>query len=153
MKPTRLEHLTGAPPSRRAQRSTIRRILREYFEARLEAAQPGKVELIASRLCMPSLGRGRRGVQSQPSSVLAGLFIESLNEVMDLHTKRVQGTRILGSSGQCLYFVTYFAMTGIGYHEGLTTLQRSPALVIVVFAFSAVIYLIADLRPTSGRSV
>jgi hypothetical protein len=42
-------------------------------------------------------------------------------------------------------------MAGIGYHEGLTSLRRSPALVIVVLTFSAVIYLIADLdRPQEG---
>jgi hypothetical protein len=137
------------------QRSTIRGILRKYLEARLEAAQPGKVELVASRHLHARLwAEAVAAVQNAPNSVLAGLFIESLNEVIDLHTKRVQVTlrsRIPGVIWATLYFVTCFAMACIGYHEGLTSRQRSPALVVVVLAFSAVIYLIADLdRPQEG---
>jgi hypothetical protein len=139
------------------QRSTIRRLLREYLEARLEleAAQPGKVELVASqRLHARLWAEAVAAVQNEPSSVLAGLFIQSLNGVIDLHTKRVQVTlrsRIPGVIWATLYFVAILAMAGIGYHEGLTSLRRSPAMVMLVLTFSAVIYLIADLnRPQEG---
>jgi hypothetical protein len=84
----------------------------------------------------------------------SGLFIESLNGIIAMHTKRVQATlrsRIPGVIWATLYFVASLAMAGIGYHEGLTSRRRSPALVIVVLTFSAVIYLIADLdRPQEG---
>jgi hypothetical protein len=137
------------------QRSTFRGILRGYVEARLEAARSGKRELVGSqRLHARLWAEAGAAVQNEPSSVLAGLFIESLNEVMNLDAKRVQATlrtRIPGVIWATLYFVASLAMAGIGYHEGLTSRRRSPALVIVVVTFSAVIYLIADLdRPEEG---
>jgi hypothetical protein len=93
-------------------------------------------------------------VQNEPGSVVAGLFIESLNDVLALHAKWVQATlrsRIPWVIWATLYFVASLAMPGIGYHEGLTSLRRSPVLVIVVLTFSAVIYLIADVdRPQEG---
>jgi Protein of unknown function (DUF4239) len=140
---------------RESQRSTIRGILRQYLEARLEAAQSGKLELVASQHLHDRLwAEAIAAVQNEPSSVPAGLFIESLNDLIALHAKRVQATlrsRIPGVTWATLYFVAGLAMAGIGYHEGLTSLRRSPALVIVVLTFSAVIYLIADLdRPEEG---
>jgi hypothetical protein len=139
------------------QRSTIRRLLREYLQAQfeLETAQPGKVELVASRALLARLwAEAVAAVQSEPSSVLAGLFIGSLNEVIDLHTKRVQVTlrgSIPGVIWATLYFVAILAMAGIGYLDGLTSLRRSPAMVMIVLTFSAIIYLIADLnRPQEG---
>jgi hypothetical protein len=115
------------------QRSAIRDILRGYIEARLEAAQAGKVELAASqqrwhaRLWTEAVA----AVQNEPGSALVGLFIESLNEVIDLNAKRIQATlrsRISGVIWVTLYFVASLAMAGTGYHEGLTSLRRSPAM-------------------------
>jgi hypothetical protein len=115
----------------------------------LEAAQAGKAELVASeRLHARLWTEAVAAVQNEPSSVLAGLFIESLNEVIDLHSKRVQAklrSRIPAVIWATLYIVASLSMAGIGYHEGLTSLRRSPVIVILVLAFSAVIYLIADL--------
>jgi hypothetical protein len=135
------------------QRSTIRGILRQYLEARLNAAQPDKVELVASQHLHARLwAEAVAAVQNQPSSVLVGLFIESLNDVIAMHAKRATlRSRIPGVIWATLYLVASLAMADIGYHEGLTSLRRSPALVIGVLTFSAVIYLIADLdRPQEG---
>jgi hypothetical protein len=137
------------------QRATFRGILRGYLEARLEAAQVGNEDSAGSqRLHARLWAEAVAAVQDEPSSVLAGLFIESLNDIIALHAKQVQATfrsRIPGIVWATLYFVASLAMAGIGYHEGLTSLRRSPALVIVVLTFSAVIYLIADLdRPQEG---
>jgi hypothetical protein len=146
----RTSHLRSAF-LREPQRSTIQSILRQYLEARL----PGKLELVApQRLHARLWAEAVAAVQNEPSSVFAGLFIESLNDVIALHARRVQATlrsRIPGVIWATLYFVASLAMVGIGYREGLTSLRRSPALVIVVLTFSAVIYLIADLeRPQEG---
>jgi hypothetical protein len=137
------------------QRSTFRGILRGYLEARLEAAQVRKEDLVGSqRLHAHLWAEAGAAVQNEPSSTLAGGFIDSLNEVINLHAKRVQATlrsRIPGVIWATLYFVASLAMAGIGYHEGLTSRRRSPAVVILVLTFSAVIYLIADLdRPQEG---
>jgi hypothetical protein len=146
----RTSHLRSAF-LREPQRSTIQGILRQYLEARLS----GKLELVApQRLHARLWAEAVAAVQNEPSSVLAGLFIESLNDVIALHARRVHATlrsRIPGVIWATLYFMASLAMAGMGYHEGLTSLRRSPALVIVVLTFSAVIYLIADLdRPQEG---
>ena len=139
------------------QRSTIRRVLREYLQGQfeLETAQPGKVELVTSQDLLARLwAEAVPAVQSEPNSVLAGLFIESLNQVIDLHTKRVHVTLRGGIPGviwATLFFVAILAMADIGYLDGLTSLRRSPAMVMIVLTFSAIIYLIADLnRPQEG---
>jgi len=137
------------------QRSTFRGVLRGYLEARLEAAQKGELELVASqRLHARLWAEAVAAVQNEPSSALTMLLVESVNEVMDLHAKRIQTTltsRIPVIIWATLYLVASFAMVGIGYHEGLTSLCRSPVVVILILAFSAVIFLISDLdRPQEG---
>ena len=133
------------------QRSTIRDILRGYVEAH----QAGQLELVASQGWHARLWtEAVAAVQNEPGSALAGLFIESLNEVIDLNEKRVQVTlrnRIPSLIWGTLYFVAILAMAGTGYHEGLTSVRRSPVMAILVLTFSAVIYLIAELdRPHEG---
>jgi hypothetical protein len=139
------------------QRSTIRVLLREYLDSRLEAAQPDKAQqaVVASqRLHAHLWAEAVAAGETEPSSVLNGLFIASLNEVIGLHVKRVQTalrSRVPGVIWATLYFVASLAMAGIGYHEGLSSLRRSPAVVALVLTFSAVMFLIADLeRPQEG---
>ena len=83
-----------------------------------------------------------------------GLFIWSLNEVIDLHAKRLTlgpRTRLPGSIWSTLYFVAVLGMSLIGYHAGLAGSCRSLAILALVLAFSAVLTLIADIdRPQEG---
>jgi hypothetical protein len=123
----------------------------------LEAVQPNKAQqaVVASQRLQARLwAEAVAAVEKEPSSVLNGLFIEPLNEVIGLHVKRVQAALISHVPGviwATLYFAAYLAMTGIGYHQGLTSLRRSPAVVALVLTFSAVMFLIADLeRPQEG---
>ena len=87
-------------------------------------------------------------------SVLLGLYIQSLNEVIDLHSNRVTvGTqyRIPGFFWLALYFVTILTMAMVGYDFGITDRSVFPVSLILALAFSAVILLIEDLdRPMEG---
>jgi hypothetical protein len=68
---------------------------------------------------------------------VVGLFVQSLNETIDLHTKRVTaGVR------NCIPGLFFAAM---GYQSGLRGAIRSLATVVVAFTFTVVIALIADL--------
>jgi len=50
-----------------------------------------------------------------------------------------------------LYVVAILALGSVGYHGGVTGTSRSPVLLAVAIAFSAVIMVIADLdRPGQG---
>ncbi|MDR3619348.1 MAG: hypothetical protein P4L85_08355 [Paludisphaera borealis] len=138
-------------------RTEVRSLLREYADVRLAAVQPGKlnqsigrsVELHA-RLWAHATAVGEKN----PNSIVVGLFIGSLNEVIDLHTKRLSlgvRNRIPGAIWATLYLVTILGTSVLGYHTGLTGSGRSLAMLALVLAFSAVMTLVADLdRPQEG---
>jgi hypothetical protein len=138
-------------------RSDVRSLLREYVDVRLEAVQPGKLsrsigrsEELHARLWAHAVAVGEKN----PGSIVVGLFIASLNEVIDLHAKRLAlgvRNRIPGTIWAALSFVTIIGTSVIGYHAGLAGSGRSLALLALVLAFSAVVTLIADLdRPQEG---
>ena len=138
-------------------RSDVRSLLREYVDVRLEAVQPGKLsrsigrsEELHARLWAHAVAVGEKN----PGSIVVGLFIASLNEVIDLHAKRLAlgvRNRIPGTIWAALYFVAIIGTSVMGYHAGLAGSGRSLAILPLVLAFSVVITLIADLdRPQEG---
>jgi len=71
----------------------VRGPLREYVAARLEAVQPGKLaegirrsEDVQQQVWMEAETVG----QKNPNSIVVGLFIQSLNQMIDLHAARMQ---------------------------------------------------------------
>ena len=138
-------------------RSDVRSLLREYVDVRLEAVQPGKLsrsigrsEELHARLWAHAVAVEEKN----PGSIVVGLFIASLNEVIDLHAKRLAlgvRNRIPGTIWAALSFVAIIGTSVMGYHAGLAGSGRSLALLALVLAFSAVVTLIADLdRPQEG---
>jgi hypothetical protein len=139
------------------QRSEARRLLREYVDVRLKGVQPDKVQQAVSEsnaLHSRLWAHAVAAAEKDPRSIPTGLFIQSLNEVIDLHAKRVMvglRNRIPGAIWGALYFMAVLGMAEIGYHGGLTSPKRSPAVLALVLTFSAVMFLIADLdRPQEG---
>jgi hypothetical protein len=91
--------------------------------------------------------------RTQPSDVTA-LFIESLNEVIDLHTSRfVAGVyaRVPPTILLLLLGGVILSLGLVGYDAGLTR-KRSPIIAIVlVIALGATLWLVIDLdRPREG---
>jgi hypothetical protein len=138
-------------------RQEVRTILREYVDIRLKAIQPGKLsqgilrsEELHTRLWSHAVAVGEKN----PSSIVVGLFIGSLNELIDLHTKRLAfgpRNRIPETIWATLYFVALIGTGVMGYHAGLAGSGRSYAMLGLVLAFAAVMTLIADLdRPQEG---
>ncbi len=139
------------------ERAESRKLLREYVDVRLTAIQPGKLEQAideSSALHERLWAQATTAAEKDPRSVPTGLFIQSLNETIDLHAKRVLvgvRNRIPGTVWVTLYLMSILSMTAIGYHEGLTSVSRSPAVLALVLTFAAVMFLIADLdRPQEG---
>jgi hypothetical protein len=89
-----------------------------------------------------------------PRSIIAGLFIQSLNETIDLHSTRVLialRNRVPLLVWLALYFLAILAMAALGYQQGLSGSLRSVAVLALALAFAAVLLLIADLdRPQEG---
>jgi hypothetical protein len=138
-------------------RTKVRSLLREYVDVRLEAVRPGKLsrsisrsEELQARLWSHAVAVGDKN----PGSIVVGLFISSLNEVIDLHAKRLAlgaRNRIPGAIWVVLYFVAIIGTSVIGFHAGLAGSGRSLAMFALVLSFSAVMTLIIDLdRPQEG---
>ncbi len=138
-------------------RAEIRRLLREYVEVRLDAVQQGQAqrgiarsEELQEHLWAEAVAVG----QKEPSSILVGLFIASLNEVIDLHAKRVTfdlRTRIPTSIWAALYFIALLSLGAMGYHAGLLGARKFFTIIPAILTFSIVLLLIADLdRPQEG---
>lgn len=90
---------------------------------------------------------------NQNDSISTGLFIESLNEMIDLDEVRVTAlrNRIPDSIWLMLYLVAIFSMIVLGYEFGLTGVRNWAVTILMVIAFTTVIILISDLdRSQSG---
>jgi hypothetical protein len=132
-------------------RTEIRRILREYVDVRLQATQPDNIADALSRsteLHTQLWTEATAVAAIDQRSVVTGLFIQSLNEVIDLHATRVLlglRSRIPAIVWIALVFVAMVTMSTMGYQEGLADTRRSPASLALVITFSAVLLLTVDL--------
>ena len=138
-------------------RQEIRALLREYVDVRLEGVRSGKAqegmrrsEQLHNQLWAQAVDLAEKN----PASIAVGLFVQSLNEVIDLHSKRVAAaflSRIPVAVWATLFALAALALAAMGYHGGLAGTSRSPAILVVALSFSVVIWLIADLdRPLEG---
>ena len=137
-------------------RTEAQNLLREYVDVRLEAVQSGKLDqaLVKSEELHNRLWSLAIAATEKDRSPITGLFVASLNEVIDLHAKRVMAglrSRVPGVIWVVLYVLAVLAMVMMGYHSGLVHSRRSIAVIVLVLGFSSVLYLIADLdRPGQG---
>jgi hypothetical protein len=94
-------------------------------------------------------------VEAERSSdtVSTGLFVQTLNEMIDLDATRIAAirNRIPDTIWLMLFVVTIFSMIAMGYEIGLTGIRSWPGTILLVIVFTTVITLIADLdRPQQG---
>ncbi|MFA6600018.1 MAG: hypothetical protein WC352_06310 [Candidatus Omnitrophota bacterium] len=132
-------------------RSEIRDFLREYVRLRLTGTELGKTEasIRRSEEILDALwARAAVLADKNPPTVLTGLFVQALNEVIDVHSERVmlgQTKRIPGVIWLSLYFMTGLSMLAVGYQFGIDGTRSVLGAIILALTFSAVIVLIADL--------
>jgi hypothetical protein len=135
-----------------------RKLLREYVDLRvLAATQIDKIDeaILRSEEIQKKLWAVAEKMYAQPQ-LPAGrsLYIRSLNDIFDLHTKRVVvalQTRIPETIWIGLYVIAALAMVTVGYQFGKTRRIPGPISLILAMAFSSVLTLIADLdRAGSG---
>jgi hypothetical protein len=138
-------------------RAEIRNLLREYVDVRLEGVRSGKIEQAIARseeLHDQLWLQAADSKDKTPSPAFAVQFIQSLNEIFALHSRRVIAGlefRIPNIIWIVLYAITALAAASIGYHSGLTGRNRPLVAMAIILAFSAVILLIEDLdRPLNG---
>jgi hypothetical protein len=144
--------LSGVTPE--ANCSEVRTVLREYVDERLRwaAAQKDAFGKSAQDL-LDRLWKAAAAVGvAAPGEV--DVFLTYVGRVIELNEERVmvrERSRIPGPYWAVLYLVAVLALAAMGYHVGIAGTNRSPALLAVAIAFSAVMMVIADLdRPGEG---
>jgi hypothetical protein len=133
------------------QRTELARLLREYADVRVRGTQEGQTAEAITRseyLHEMLWAQASAAAERDSGSIMTGLFIQSLNEVIDLHAKRVlvgMRSRIPVVIWAGLFGLAMLGMTAVGYQAGLAATRRSPAMVALVLSFAVVLLLIADL--------
>jgi hypothetical protein len=132
------------------QRNASAVLLREYVDVRVNGLREGRVEQTIARseeLHALLWAEAVRAAEAQPGPI-TGLYIQSLNQMIDLHATRLQvgvRNRIPLSIWGGLLTLALLGMASVGYQAGLSATRRSPAMLVLVLAFSGVLLLIADL--------
>jgi hypothetical protein len=138
-------------------RTETRNLLREYVDVRLEAVQqPDKLRAAVSRSeeLHNQLWSVAVAVTEKDRSPITGLFVQSLNEMIDLHATRIMTglrSRVPGMIWIVLSLLAILSMVMMGYHSGLANSRRSIVVIGLIIGFALVLFLIADLdRPGQG---
>jgi len=137
-------------------RTDARNLLREYVDVRIEGVQGGNVNqaIAKSDEINNRLWAVATAAAEKEKNVITSLFIQSLNQVIDLNATRIMAglrSRIPGAIWFVLYMLLILAMAMLGYQSGLANSRRSIAVIACVIGFSSVLFLIADLdRPGQG---
>lgn len=137
-----------------------RELLREYVDLRLalvrDRAQVTDViarsSEIQDELWAMVDGLAERG----ELTVIHGLYLQSLNETIDLQAERVAYGlyfRIPGAIWFGLYAIAALTMVTVGYQAGKASRRQLVTNLILAMTFSAVIILIADLDRAAEGSV
>ena len=130
------------------------RLLREYVDGRLAAVQSNDREQV--RAVVRESVRIQRELwdiavvqaRKDMNSDVAALYIESLNEVTNIHASRItvgMQSRIPGGIWVAFYLLVVLSMVAVGYHTAIAGSTRSWMMLILAFSFSLVITLIAAL--------
>lgn len=130
------------------------KLLREYVKVRLPDLRKGDVAQTIAQIIKRSdelheqlWSHAVAAADKKPTPITA-TFVNALNEMIDLHAKRVLiGTRnrIPFIIWVMLFSLAALGMAAMGYQSGLSGTRRSPAMIGMVIAFAGVLFLIADL--------
>ena len=139
------------------QSGNIRALLAEYSAARAVLSTPDTIAGVLEK---------SKGIQSdmwaeiktlskkEKLNVLDSLLVQAINNVFDLHEKRVFAglhSRIPPNIWVTLYVVLILSMLGMGFSAGLAAKRSPVASLALALSFSMVMFVIADLdRPTTG---
>jgi hypothetical protein len=143
-------------------RSAIAGLLRSYVGARLDfyylrddATQFKSVFLHHTRDMRPQLVLQLLGSIQDDRPVTAGLFIQTLNEVIDLHAARLAAmeNHVPESVLLLLILVTVMAAMLVGYGSGLAKRRHLFSTTIVALLIGMVIVVIIDLDRPSRRLI
>jgi hypothetical protein len=127
-----------------------RQLLREYVDMRLAGVDRNRLDAVVTRseqIHDELWSRAEVVARETPSPTIA-LYIASLNEVIDLHTERLNielGIRVPPVIVFGLYLVAVFTMMLIGIHGSYSEKRNLLALVVMIVILSVVFLLVVEL--------
>lgn len=134
-----------------------RTLLREYVPLRINTADDAlrqanfarSVEIQTALWAM-----AEELARTSPDSDLLGLYVDSLNDTIDLHEARVTAlayARVPETLVLTLMALVVLTMAMVGYSAGLTRHRSVPTATVLVIVLATVLTLIVDLdRPRDG---
>lgn len=133
-------------------RTTIRGLLLNYVSVRVKAAT-GKMDVEEAARQSEAVhdkmwALAEEAGKKDAGSVAGGLFIHSLNEVIDLHLKRVtvgMRNRIAPTIWATLYLLLVLGMYMMGTQAGLSGSRHLGMELALAVSFSVVLLVTADL--------
>lgn len=141
-------------------RTKSRARLKEYLDQRVSLVAAGDTDAIIRsqgdslsiqrELWKIAVENGRRDLNSD----VAALYVEALNELTNLHAKRIVvalHARIPTAIWAVLMSLLVLGMISVGYHTAIAESRRSRVAPILAVAFSLVIALIAAVDNPGGR--
>lgn len=134
----------------------VKELLRKYVALRLNQDSRAVSTIIANSESLQNdlWGEAAKAGKKHPDSLVCALFISTLNDLIDIHSKRVAAglyARVPMIVWLCLLLVSSLAMSGIGYMCGLSGHRSIFGTSTLVISFSLVMFLVADLdRPLQG---
>jgi len=142
------------------QRTQASKLLKEYVDTRIRARTPGATAetveeaIRRSEQLQDELWTYAVAAAEKAPNDITGLFVESLNQTIDLHATRVMvaiRSRVPLVIWVVLMGLAMLGMGAVGYQSGMAASKLSPAMLAMVFAFATTAYLIVDLdRPSEG---
>ena len=135
----------------------VRTLLGEYVSLRAATGNEADVRSNIARsteIHADLWSMAEQMARAAPESEVLGLFIESLNEVIDLHGKRVTVgiyARVPLTVLLLLLFGSLLTLTMVGYNAGLGGRRNPVTTIVLAIVPGAVIALVFDLdRPQGG---
>jgi hypothetical protein len=135
----------------------IRQNLREYIDVRIRAVESGNIQAGITRseeIHQLMWRSAAAALEANETSLPVSLFVESLNELIDIHSRRIiagMWLRIPSTIWFVLYAIALLGMGEIGYQTALAGSYRTPASAALIIAFASILWLITDLdRPQEG---
>lgn len=138
-------------------RDTSRKLLREYVQLRVDGILPTpefQKVIDRSEEIQNELWNGATKLAKEHPTPISGLYVSTLNEVIDMHSKRITlglHSRVPLSVWLVLFAVSALAMLSVGFYFGLTGNRSWAETIVLIVTFALVMLLVADLdRPHEG---
>ena len=142
------------------QRSRCKQLLIDYVDLRAnpdDAPEALQSRIAASEEILDRLWAETASLaETDMDPPLRALFLQSINETIDLHTSRVTvglHYRIPDSVWLCLFGATFCAMFAVGYQFGISMQKKVLIHLLLAAPFSSVVLLVADLDRGSEGSL